>query len=63
MGDDWHRRSRSQKLAAVLYPNLTDADTRRQMQTLSNNEGKRSPQQAVASRLAYQSPFRKGAKQ
>jgi hypothetical protein len=61
--DNWHKRTRSQKLAAVMYPNLVSEDTRRQMQALSNNERKRSPQQAVASRPAYQSPFRKGAKQ
>ena len=41
--DDWHKRTRNQRLSAVLYPNLTDQDTRRQMQSLSANEGKRPP--------------------
>ena len=42
-GNDWHKRTRNQKLACVLYPNQTDEDTRRQMRQLSSNELKKPP--------------------
>ena len=34
-GNDWKDRTRNQKLAAVLYPNQTSEETRRQMAELS----------------------------
>ena len=42
-GNDWKDRTRNQKLAAVLYPNQTSKDTRRQMAELAGNEGRRPP--------------------
>ena len=41
--DDWHKRTRNQRLACVLYPNQTTEDTRRQMRELAGNELKRPP--------------------
>jgi hypothetical protein len=41
--DDWHSRTRLQKLAAVAYPGLTTESTRRQMAALSANERKKPP--------------------
>ena len=40
---DWHKRTRNQKLAAVLYPNQTSKETRREMAQLSANEVKKAP--------------------
>ena len=42
-GNDWHKRTRNQRLACVLFPNQTDEDTRRQMRELSSNELKKPP--------------------
>jgi hypothetical protein len=41
--DDWHGRTRMQKLAAVAYPGLTTENTRKQMAALSANERKKPP--------------------
>ena len=41
--DDWFKRPRFSRLACVLYPHLTDADTQRQMNELARGEGKRPP--------------------
>ena len=41
----WNTKSRAEKLAAVLYPNLTDAQTQATMAALARNEGKKSPTQ------------------
>jgi hypothetical protein len=42
---DWHSRSRIERLAAVMYPHLTDAATQREMAQLAANERKKSPTQ------------------
>lgn len=42
-GNKWSERTRNQKLSAVLYPNQTDEDTRRQMRELAGNELRRPP--------------------
>ena len=42
-GNKWSERTQNQKLAAVLYPNQTTEDTRRQMRELSGNELKKPP--------------------
>ena len=42
-GDDWHEKSRSEKLASVLYPSQASESTRKQMAELSANELKRPP--------------------
>ena len=42
-GDDWHKRTRNQRLAAVLYPNQVSESTRKQMRELSANEMKKPP--------------------
>ena len=42
-GNDWKDRTRNQKLAAVLYPNQTSEETRRQMAELSVTELKKPP--------------------
>jgi hypothetical protein len=39
----WQQRDRNSKLASVLYPDLADEDTRKQMDEISAREGKRSP--------------------
>lgn len=49
---DWHSRSRAERLASVMFPTLTTEATRQEMQSLSNNERKRSPQQAASPLLA-----------
>jgi len=41
--DNWGGRTRSSKLACVLYPAHVDEDTRRQMRELSANEMKKAP--------------------
>jgi hypothetical protein len=42
-GNDWKDKTRSEKLASVLYPSLTSEETRRQMRELSALELKKSP--------------------
>jgi hypothetical protein len=39
----WHKRPRLSRLACVMYPHLTDQNTRDQMAALAKNEGKRPP--------------------
>lgn len=39
----WERKSRSEKLAACLWPNLETAEVRKEMEALSANEGRRAP--------------------
>jgi hypothetical protein len=41
--DDWQRKSRLEKLASVMYPNLATEGTRKQMAELARGEGKRAP--------------------
>jgi hypothetical protein len=41
--DDWHSRTRMQKLAAVAYPGLTTEGTRKQMAALAANARKKPP--------------------
>ena len=41
---DWFKRPRMSRLAAVMYPHLTDQNTRDQMAALAKNEGKKPPQ-------------------
>jgi hypothetical protein len=40
---DWFKRPRMSRLAAVMYPHLTDQNTRDQMAALAKNEGKKPP--------------------
>jgi len=42
---DWDHRDRMSKLAQVMYPNLSDRETQREMAQLSANQGKKSPMQ------------------
>jgi hypothetical protein len=49
----WHELPRSSRLARVLYPHLTDAETQREVAALARNEGKKSPLQA---RIEQQQP-------
>jgi hypothetical protein len=57
---DWHSLPRQSRLAAVLYPHLTDAETQRDMAALARNERKKSPMQGQADaergRLDQQNP-------
>ena len=39
---DWHSRSRTERLANVMYPALADEPTKRQMLDLAANEGKQA---------------------
>jgi hypothetical protein len=41
---DWKDLPREAKLARTLYPNLSDADTRKAQAAFSASEGKRPPQ-------------------
>jgi hypothetical protein len=41
----WHNQPRIGRLAAVMYPHLTDAATQREMAQLAANEQKKSPTQ------------------
>jgi hypothetical protein len=41
---DWFKRPRMSRLAAVMYPHLTDENTRKQMEAICRGEGKRPPQ-------------------
>jgi hypothetical protein len=41
---EWFKRPRLSRLACVMYPHLTDQNTRDQMAALAKNEGKRPPQ-------------------
>ena len=41
--DDWKYKTRSAKLASVLYPSLASEETRRQMRELAGNEFKKPP--------------------
>jgi hypothetical protein len=43
---DWHELPRQTRLAHVMFPNLSDAETQRDLAELSRNEGKKSPLQA-----------------
>jgi hypothetical protein len=43
LGGGWHQRPRAERLAAVMYPDLTDAETQREMAQLARNEGRRPP--------------------
>jgi hypothetical protein len=42
---DWHSLPRQSRLAAVMFPNLADAETQRDMAQLARNEGKKNPMQ------------------
>jgi hypothetical protein len=42
---DWHSLPRQSRLAAVLYPHLTDAETQRDMANIARGENKKSPMQ------------------
>jgi hypothetical protein len=46
----WEKKPLSSRIAAILYPAHTDEETRRQMQDISNANGKKSPQQFQAER-------------
>jgi hypothetical protein len=43
---DWHSLERNSRLARVMYPNLADAESQRDMAQMARNEGKKSPMQA-----------------
>lgn len=43
---DWMQRPRESKLANVLYPNLSDEATQRELDEISHSEGKKSPMAA-----------------
>jgi hypothetical protein len=43
----WEKRDRQFKLASVLWPNLADAGTRKEMDEISAREGKVSPSEAL----------------
>jgi hypothetical protein len=42
-GDKWSDKTRSEKLANILYPSLANEATRKEMTQLSANEGKKAP--------------------
>jgi len=42
---DWMKRPRESKLANVLYPNLSDAETQKEVSEIARSEGKKSPLQ------------------
>jgi len=42
----WHDQPRQSRLAAVMYPHLASEETRQQMESFSDREGRKSPQQA-----------------
>jgi hypothetical protein len=60
---DWHSLPRQSRLAAVLYPHLTDAETQRDMAAIARGEGKKSPMQGQAdaerARVEQQNPNRR----
>ena len=39
---DWDNRDRMSKLASVMYPNLSDPETQREMLSLAQAEGKQA---------------------
>jgi hypothetical protein len=41
--DEWHKLSRSEKLANVMYPAHASEATRRVMNQLASREGKKGP--------------------
>jgi hypothetical protein len=41
----WEKKPVMSRIAAILYPSHADEETRRQMQEISDAQGKRSPQQ------------------
>jgi hypothetical protein len=43
MRNGWEDKSRGEKLAAVLYPNLTSESTRAEMAERAKSERKRAP--------------------
>jgi hypothetical protein len=49
----WGKKPLLEKVSAILYPALTTDENRRQMQDISNSNGKRSPQD-VADELRKQ---------
>jgi hypothetical protein len=57
---DWWSLPRQSRLAAVLYPHLTDAETQRDMAEIARGENKKSPLQgrvdAETARLEQQNP-------
>ena len=44
--DDWHSRTRSERLASILYRAQTSESTQRQMEKLAKVEAKKLPSQA-----------------
>jgi hypothetical protein len=48
---NWHSRNRNEKLAAVLWKNLVDEPTRKEMDTILRGEGKKP--KAVAKLLSH----------
>jgi hypothetical protein len=40
---EWDRKSRSEKLSAVMYPQLTSETTRREMSEIAHGEKKKPP--------------------
>ena len=53
---DWHSLPRQSRLAAVMYPHLSDGETQRDIAELARNEGKKSPMQA---RMEQEQPKRR----
>jgi hypothetical protein len=39
----WHQRTRTERAANVMFPHLSDEETKKQMATLSRNENKQAP--------------------
>ena len=50
---DWHSLPRQSRLAAVMYPHLTDGETQRDMAYWAKSDNKKSPMQA---RLEQEQP-------
>ena len=44
--EDWHDKSRFERLASVMYPLHSSKETQRQMKAFSDKEGRKSPQEA-----------------
>jgi hypothetical protein len=42
-GITWAQRDRNSKLASVMWPDLADAETQKEMEAISAREGKVSP--------------------
>ena len=47
----WHDRPRMNRLASVMYPELADAEAKRDMAFYARQEGRRSPLERVGKKV------------